>query len=96
MERRAMKEALGWTITLLLWFIAAAVPSVILVLFGTLPAVVAGVVIPALWLSVFPSTCINGGLGIATLSTMQFLYGVGWLGYGVFQGIAFLWRLAAG
>lgn len=76
--------------------VAAAVPVVLLDLFGPLPAVAAGVLIPAVWVRFLPCTCSEGGLGLATLGVTQILFGVGCLGYGIVRGAGFVWGLAVG
>jgi hypothetical protein len=91
-----MRELLGWMLMLLLWVVAIGIPVVVHGLFGTPAGVIAGVAVPALWVSVLPSTCMSGGFGMATLGTTQLLYGIAWLVFGVVHGLGYLWGRVVG
>jgi hypothetical protein len=88
-----MREAVGLTIFVLLWGLAVATPPVLLAVYGAVPAVIAGVAIPALWMCVMPCTCQTGGLGAASMSSALIVGGLVWVLYGVVSGVGWLWNL---
>ncbi|MGV3724850.1 MAG: hypothetical protein ACO1SX_28455 [Actinomycetota bacterium] len=88
-----MREAVGFTIFVLLWLLAVGAPPVLLAVYGAVPAVIAGVAIPVLWMGVMPCTCQSGGLGAASMSSALIVGGLVWIFYGVVCGQGWLWTL---
>jgi hypothetical protein len=85
-----LRETCGWLLFFALWVAAIALPCVLLVAAGLVPAVVAGIALPLGWVAYMPSTCTSGGLA-ATLAMWQVMAGFGWLVIGVVRLVRFLW-----
>ena len=78
------RAVLPFWLFMALWFVALALPWGGFMV-SPLLGILAGLILPVVWVTQMPTTCMSGGLIAFPMALVQIGSGIGWLAFGIRQ-----------